>query len=272
MIIDTIASESLTATSADINSISNPDDIGKYSELIDKFGSATVILSVFIVVLLVALFIIMKSMITANKQIKDQQKTMLEIIIKNQEESKKPVKEKNIVGTFVKIDDSIKDVLRTISKSINADRLSVYVFHNGTHSSHGLPFFKTSCVSEIIKKNCGIGKRAFDHSHLALSLIDDSIKEVYKYGKLEVKNIKEIKNKFPVLHHMLEEVQIVSATGVAIYDQENMMLGIIVAEYITDKSDDISDITTKLIDETKCLSPILEFSDYQSLNGPNDNE
>lgn len=272
MIIDTFTSESSVITSTDINSISNPDDIEKYSILIDKFGSATVILSVFIIILLVTLFIILKTMITANKQIKDQQKTMLEIIIKNQEDSKKPIKEKNIVGTFVKIDDSIKDVLKNISKSINADRLSVYVFHNGTHSSHGLPFFKTSCVSEIIKKNCGIGKRAIDHSNLALTLLDDSIKEVYKYGKLEVKNIKEIKNKFPVLHHMLEEVQVITATGVAIYDQDNMMLGIIVAEYITSNGDNISDITSKLIDETKCLSPILEFSDYQSLNGPDDNE
>ena len=33
--------------------------------------------------------------------------------------------------------------------NIDADRLSVYVFHNGVYSSHGLPFFKASCISFI---------------------------------------------------------------------------------------------------------------------------
>lgn len=269
MIIDTITCVSNMTS----NTISdNGNQVEHYSKLLNDYGITVVILSVFIVLLFLVVGIIIKVMMSSYKQIKKQQNDMITTILQNQEEAKIPTKEKNIIGTFIKINDSIKDALKTISKKVSADRLSVYVFHNGSYSSHGLPFFKTSCVSEIIRKNCGIGRKSLEHSNLSLSIIDDSIKEMYKFGRIEVKNIEEIKVKFPVLHHMLEETEIISATGVAIYDTENKMLGILIAEFITDQSEILDQVTNTLIKETKLLSPVLEFSDYQNLNGTNDDE
>ena len=61
--------------------------------------------------------------------------SLFENAILNKDKVQIPVKEKNIIEVFVKIDDSIKNILRKISDNIDADRLSVYVFHNGLYSS-----------------------------------------------------------------------------------------------------------------------------------------
>ena len=154
-------------------------DIDSYSELIDNYGPITVILAVFIVILLITLSVILKTMHSSNKQIMEQQKRLLDQILQNEQNITKtvtqPPKEKNIVEMFVKIDDSIRSILKEIKDDIHSDRISVYVFHNGIYSSHGLRFFKTSCVSEFFGKKCGISKKVTEHSGLSLSLFHNSI-------------------------------------------------------------------------------------------------
>ena len=167
------------------NIISESAEISSYSELIDTYGPITVILAVFIVVLLITFSVIIKNMYNSNKQIMDQQKQLLDEFLKNKKnmsQQSHPVKEKNIVEMFIKIDDSIRSILKNIKNDIHSDRISVYVFHNGIYSSHGLPFFKTSCVSEVFGKNCGISKKVIEHSGLSLSLFHNSISHLYQHG------------------------------------------------------------------------------------------
>lgn len=247
------------------NYIITSDQISNYAELINKFGPITVTLALFIVLFLLLLSILIKGMQSTNKQIMKQQQDLLKKIMDN---NSKPIKkEKNIVEIFVKIDDSIKEILKKTNETINADRISVYVFHNGVYSSHGLPFFKTSCVSEIVEKNCGIPKKADVHINMPLSIFDSSIKTLYKDGRIVIENVKDIKSKYAVLYNMLTEVQVKSATGVAVYDKDNNILAVIIAEFIEEKStEEIELATNKLIEETSCLAPILEYSDYQNMN------
>lgn len=258
---------------ANVNNDIDIDQIQKISKIINDYGPATVILAIFIIIFLLILSIVIKNMISINKQMMKQQENLMQNLIDHQKENEEnikqsniPVKEKNIVEVFIKIDDSIKDILKSICKKIDADRLSVYVFHNGSYTSHGLPFFKTSCISEIIGKNCGITKKADIHNNMPLVIFASSIKQLYKDGSLIVQNIKDIKNKHNVIYSMLDEVQIKSASGVAIYDKDNNILGVIIAEYVDEQNEDSIQLITKtLIDESSYLSPILEFSDYQSL-------
>ena len=284
MVIDILNDNLITISSTVSESDSQVGQVEKYSSIIDKFGPSVAILAVFIVLLFISILSILKIVndnnknneknnemireqnIKNNEQLRLQQEALVNKILETSKEQKlTPVKEPNIFETFIKIDGSTKDILERISKNIKSDRLSVYVFHNGSHSSHGLPFFKTTCVSEFIKKNCGINNRAMDHNCLPLSVIDTSLHEIHRNGKLVCHHIKDIKDNFPVLYNMMSEVGIETATGVAIYDKNNRVLGILVAEYITDNSENIEDITKELIEETTCLSPVLEYSDFQSL-------
>ena len=248
-------------------------DIGSYSELIDNYGPITVILAVFIVILLITLSVILKTMHSSNKQIMEQQKRLLDQILQNEQNITKtvtqPPKEKNIVEMFVKIDDSIRSILKEIKDDIHSDRISVYVFHNGIYSSHGLPFFKTSCVSEVFGKKCGISKKITEHSGLSLSLFHNSITHLYQHGSIIIPKVEDIKYVYPVIYSILSRDNIVSGVGVAIYDHDNNILGVLIAEFVEDKSDQIENITKKLIKYTNSLSPILEYSDFQHFSNTN---
>lgn len=74
------------------------------------------------------------------------------------DEKQANTKESNLVQVFLNINSSLKDALKDLSDDIGTSRISIYVFHNGVYSSHGLPFFKISCICEIVEKNCGVVK------------------------------------------------------------------------------------------------------------------
>src|SRR5574344_1514475 len=52
---------------------------------------------------------------------------------------------------------------------------TAYVFHNGMHSSHGLPFYKYTCLSEVIRRDRGITQVINEQKALPLTMIDDNI-------------------------------------------------------------------------------------------------
>ena len=140
---------------------------------------------------------------------------------------------------------------------------------NGIYSSHGLPFFKTSCVSEVFGKNCGISKKVIEHSGLSLSLFHNSISHLYQHGSVVIPKVEDIKCTYPVIFSILDRENIKSGAGVAIYDSDNNILGVLIAEFVEDKSDQIENITKKLIKYTGALSPILEYSDFQHFSDTN---
>jgi hypothetical protein len=60
---------------------------------------------------------------------------------------------------------------------------------------------------------------------------------------------------------MLKNNNIRSATGIAIYDHDNNIMGLLIAEFTELKSVDfLKDTTNYLIDKAPLLSPVLEYS------------
>lgn len=237
----------------------NSSEILSYAEMIDKYGPITVIIGVFIVILLITFTIIIKMMHNSNKQIMDQQKVMLDKLLKNDKKT-----EKNILEIFVKIDENVRSTLNDIKEELHTDRIAIYTFHNGVYSSHGLPFFKTSCVSEVVKKGSGITKKGQEHKDMNLCMFDDSIVTLYHNGCLIMEKVQNYKDEYPVLYNTFEKENIVSAVGVAIYDDDNNILGVLIAEFVTDKSHIIEKISMRLKQFAKSLSPILNYADYQN--------
>ena len=242
----------------------NTNEISDYTSLINTYGATAVVLAVFIAVFLFLLLYLIKSNKKTNDHIIKQQEELLNKIIESEEENKNPKKEKNIVELFVKINDSIGNILENINDEIDANRLSIYVFHNGAYSSHGLPFFKTSCIGEVIKKNSGVSKEIKTHTSLPLGMFDNTIKTLYNTGKVCILN-SETETRFSALTNMMKNNNIKSGIGIAIYDIDNNIIGVIIAEFINPKES--LDIVEKiLIQQCQYLVPILEFSNVNSNN------
>lgn len=248
--------------------------VESYTQLINTYGASAVIVAVFIVVLIAMLFYILKANNVTHKQMIAQQQELVNMMMEMvkrgeniEKESKKPtiIKEPNLVELFLNINGTIKDTLKDISEDLETDRTSVYVFHNGIFSSHGLPFFKISCVCEVVKKGSGVIKHLKDHSGMPLQLFDNTVSNIYKNGRMTVYDTDDEENEIvqtsPVLCGMLKNNSVKSATGIAIYDHDNNIMGILMVEY-SDKKDPIllDEATNVLVTKAPLLSPVLEYS------------
>ena len=248
------------------------NDVSQYSDLIHTYGASAVIIAVFLIIVLSIIGYTLHNNQKTNNQIIKQQQELVDMLLKNKEEKEEETndrqvkpREPDLVQVFLNINSSLKDVLKELSDDIGTSRISIYVFHNGVYSSHGLPFFKTSCICEVVEKNCGVIKNIKSHTGLPLQMFDNSISYIYKNGKMSICDVDidtdELVHDSPVLSGMLKSNNIRSASAIAVYDHDNNILGIILAEF-TDKHDKefLSSVENKLIDKAPTLSPILEYS------------
>ena len=238
-------------------------EIEKYASLLDTYGVTVVILAVFIFIFMIIFMLLLRNNHRTTKQLMDQQQQLFDIITsknKEEKENKENHKknERSLLKTFVKLDDSIKNVLKKINEEIGASRLSIYVFHNGSYTSHGIPFFKVSCISEIFKKGSGMSSKFNTHTNLPLTMFDQSVKTLFNEGKVLIDDISAIESEYPILFKMFSS-SVKSACGVAIYDEDNNILGVIIAEFKS-KNDNLTSISETLIGYTTFLEPILTQS------------
>lgn len=274
-----IAAEATTATS----NVINEGQVDKYTQLINTYGASAVIIAVFLVILLAVITYLLHTNKKTQEQLIKQQQDMVNMIMgmaqehsKREEENTKPkiIKEPNLVELFLRINGTIKDTLKAISDDLKADRTSVYVFHNGVFSSHGLPFFKISCVCEVVKKGSGVTKNLKNHSGMPLQMFDNTISCIYKDGSMTVidsaDDTSDIVQSSPVLCGMLKNNNVKSATGVAIYDHDSNIMGILMVEYSDVKDDTFLEKCKKsLIGKAPLLAPVLEYSGIYDSNNNN---
>lgn len=253
--------------------------ISDYSGLINRNGVSSVIVSVLIIIVL-ALIIYM---IRSNKKNADSaasaQDKMLNTIldmIKQQNKllddkcntldgtngkEKIVVKETNIIEMFVKTSNQLKNILNSLRDETSASRVGVYVFHNGNFSSHGLPFFKTSCISEVISKNGGVPKVINIQQNMPLEMFDDTIKVLYNNGYECITNVDESTDIYPYYTGIMKSNGVEASIGAAIYDSDNNILGVVIVDFshtITkEESKKYIDIT---ISKAPFMAPILEYS------------
>lgn len=254
------------------NAYNYADEVKEYTDLIHTYGASTVIIAVFLVILLAILGYILRNNHKTNNQLIKQQQELVDMLLtknneKEEDEEKRTtvVKEPEIVQVFLDINSSMKEILKDIYDEIDTSRVAIYVFHNGVYSSHGLPFFKMSCVCEIIKKNCGVIKNINHHANLPLQMFDNSISYLHKHGKMTVVNVDdetdELVHDSPVLIGMLKSNNIKSASGIVVYDHDNNILGILMAEFSEIKDVEfLNTVEQLLIEKAPMLSPILEYS------------
>lgn len=268
-----------TNTDIDVSSVEN------LANLIYKYGPVVVVLSIFLFLFLTVILFLLKSFLDTQSKTLESNKELMESILKNfevivkNEENVKPYDEKDIVKIFVKLNKTFKLDCKKYCEKIKADRVGIYVFHNGTQSSHGLPFFKLSCISEWIKHGCGITTHLQDCSGIPLAMYDDIIERIYSYGFAIVDNyygnhpqLSTNSTYIQTNSFFLEKDRAETAIFCAIYDSYDNILAFVLAEYI-DRVDAeiIDDNITELKEFCARIRPALEFSDYNSNGKDSDN-
>lgn len=257
------------------------------ANLMSKLGPTIVILSVFLLLFLVVMIAILKGFIDNQKKTQQQNEALLQTVLDNFEgfkkieESKRDEKlydERNIVEIFVKLNRIFKADCKRYSEQLKCDRIGIYVFHNGTTSSHGLPFFKVSCISEYIKRGCGIPTQINNCNSVPLSVFEDVVDVLYSYGFIIIHNSYE-DDESPCTNptHVssssfyIEKDKVRIAIGVAVYDSLDNVFAFILAEYLQAIDDKTISANIEIIREF-CgrIRPTLEFSEYATIDDGGD--
>lgn len=257
------------------------DNALKISDALKTYGTAIVLLSIFLVVFIVVIVVILRQNSISQKMMQEQNQILLNQILANSNKSKevdeakytnddnKSYDEKNIVTIFVKLNRIFKFECKKYLERVKCDRIGIYVFHNGTVTSHGLPFFKVSCICEWIKRGTAISNHINDTNGIPLNLFDDIIDGLYTRGTVYVCNVPENHDpdfiKSDSFYLDIDNAEF--AMFVPIYDKNDNILAMILAEYhkMIEK-EDIEGYVEELKDLCQTIKPVLEFSEYQTIN------
>lgn len=242
------------------------DQVVKLAETIDKVGIAAVVVAVFLLLFLGIILYLMRTFAATNQYMMNQQQQMLNNLMQKKEEEEKEKQpaynEKEIVAIFCQLNKSLKAECKKFLEDTECDRIGIYVFHNGITSSHGLPFFKVSCVCESIKRGSGISSHIADSTNIPLSVFDDVIQILYTDGVVIVQNDKE--DGFKSSSFYLEKDKADTGIFTAIYDSMDNVMGFTLGEYRRGIEQEEINSDHELYKEL-CgrLRPVLEFSGYQ---------
>lgn len=267
------------------------DQISTLAELIYKYGPVIVVLSLFLFLFLVIILVVLKGFVDAQKKTQEANETLIKTILNNSEKlkqmevdrrAKEPsYDEKNLVDIFIRLNNTFKLDCKKYLEKVAADRIGIYVFHNGTQTSHGMPFFKVSCISEFIHRGCGITSHIKDTTAIPLVVYDDIIEVLYNYGFVVVRNEYDDKeSKYPIKSPQIESSSFYldkdkarTAIFVGVYDSYDSLFAFIMVEYLEDMSeDDINKYLEDLREFAARIRPTLEFSDYNGSTNSKDGD
>lgn len=243
-------------------------EIGLISKYIQEYGPLIVILAIFLcIVFAIVMYLINtnKKSITSNTEIATAVAKMLQQELEKNssllDSHKQNYSERNIVDIFMELNKTLKRECNNTIRDSKSDRVAIYVFHNGTHASHGLPFFKLTCICEAISKNSNANMKIMDHSLVPLSMFDSIISNLYNNSFYRI-TIGEASDPSELI--FLKGTKLNDCFFVPIYDGNNNMMGFTFNGYNTlDNERDLSEQEDFLIQLARMAKPVIEYSRCQ---------
>ena len=138
------------------------------------------------------------------------------------------------IGKQSEIDCLIMKEAEKLKELLNADRVQVYEFHNGTHYANGRSALKTTCTYETCRY--GISSCLNILSGIPLSIIPNFIKTLLDKGELLVKDLEDIKPTMPSTYALKNTMGIKSFYDVVIRNEVGEPVGFVAVQFCSSDS------------------------------------
>lgn len=133
------------------------------------------------------------------------------------------------IGKQSELDCLILKEAEKLKELLNADRVQVYEFHNGTHYANGRSALKTTCTYETCRY--GVSSCLNILSGIPLSIIPAFIKTLLDNGELLVKDLEHIKETMPSTYALKSTMGIKSFYDVVIYNEFGEPVGFVAVQF-----------------------------------------
>lgn len=86
-----------------------------------------------------------------------------------------------LVKVYVKLNNLLKAELKNACLTTDAERIAIYLFHNGTYSLNGFPFIKISCICEILGNHSNTTLKQHLQTNIPINAVDDFLTELFHH-------------------------------------------------------------------------------------------
>ena len=138
------------------------------------------------------------------------------------------------IGKQSEMDCLIMKEAEKLKEFLNADRVQVYEFHNGTHYANGRSALKTTCTYETCRY--GVSSCLNILSGIPLSIIPNFIKTLLDRGELLVKDLEDIKPTMPSTYALKSTMGIKSFYDVVIHNEAGEPVGFVAVQFCNSDS------------------------------------
>lgn len=176
-----------------------------------------------------------------------------------------PERQENLMNVFLRINNSLKHTCRELLNEIDSDRVAFYLFHNGTHSTRGVPFLKTSCICEFSKSGYNAYHLIQEHKDLPISFLGSLVSDLVEKREFVIYKNDTIMDAFISRIILNEEDKTCLFCG--IFDPDSgEVLGFITAEFnnvtkfdpddLREKQEELREISKRTISAMQVISAL----------------
>lgn len=250
-------------------------DVGLLSHYIDEYGPLIVILAVFLLIFITIIGYVLRTNKKSIESTVELNEQLVSSILTNYFEKNSKLlnshekhTQRNIVNIFMELNKTLKSACDRIMRKTDSDRTAIYVFHNGTHASHGLPFFKITCICETISKNSNTNIKISEHSSVPISMFDSIVTNLY-HNSEHIINIDKTPDPAEII--FLQNTKIKECFFIPIYDDDNNMMGFVFNGYNNiNETRDVEKEKEYLVDLARMAKPVIEYSKFQQYQNKED--
>lgn len=147
--------------------------------------------------------------------------------------TKKEESPSELIKLYIKLNTLLKTDLKSVCTKIDAERIAIYLFHNGTYGLNGFPFIKMSCICEIIKPHSNTFLKQHQQINIPINAVDDFLCDLFHHS-IFISN--KNKNNLSIVDRLLLNKQNSSNSfiAIAILDKseiEEPPIGFLMAEF-----------------------------------------
>lgn len=232
------------------------ESVENMTKLISEYSVMVVACAILFIVFITIFIVIVKQNQKSMNNLNELNQQLLKKIM----EDKPTESPKEKVDHHLEVSEEITERLRLLRDRVDADRVYIFMFHNGEYAINRFPFLKASCLIEWSLYT--IKQKMIDQKALPISILTLLCRHLVSKGYLDVENIEDFKELDYMFYGWIKSKGAKSFFCKGVKDKQGGLIGFIACDYVESdfrKSTTVTQIHEELNKSSLVISPLLSM-------------